>query len=48
MDDWELTLIDEAPDLPSVRQRESFWQYKLNSFAPYGLNDRDVPLENFG
>ena len=48
MEDWEVTLIDQAPDLPSVRRRESFWQYKLNSFAPDGLNDRDVPLEDFG
>ena len=48
MEDWEVTLIDHAPDLPSVRRRESFWQYKLNSFSPDGLNDRNVPLEDFG
>ena len=43
MDDWSFKIIDQADSLKRVRERESFWQYKLNSFYPKGLNDREVP-----
>jgi len=39
MEDWEFVLIDQAEDLPSVRQKESFWQYTLDTFSPNGLNE---------
>ena len=46
MEDWEVTLIDHAHDLPSIQRREMFyWQYKLNSFYPNGLNEQDVALD---
>jgi len=40
--DWEFILIDRGENLESVRKRERFWQYKLNTFVPEGLNDREV------
>ena len=45
MEDWSFTLIDKASDVDSVRKKESFWQYKLNSFTPHGLNEREVSLD---
>ena len=45
MKDWEFMLIDQADNLCSLRRRESYWQYKLNTFAPYGLNECGVPLD---
>ena len=45
MDDWSFTLIDYAKDVESVRRKESFWQYKLNSFQQDGLNERDVTFD---
>ena len=47
MDDWVVKLIDQAYDEPMLRKKESFWQYKLKTFMPNGLNERDVPV-NFG
>ena len=44
--DWSLKLIDQAGDEPTLRKKESFWQHKLNTFAPNGLNEREVPLTN--
>ena len=41
-DDWCFTLIESADTLDKVRRREAFWQIKLNTFAPDGLNERDV------
>ena len=42
-EDWLFQLIDQADTCTRVRERESFWQHKLNSFVPYGLNEREVP-----
>ena len=42
--DWEITLIDQGDNEKSVRKRERFWQYKLNTFLPEGLNDCEVPV----
>ena len=40
--DFEFTLIDQDNDLTCVRKREMFWQHKLNTFYPHGLNDCEV------
>ena len=45
MDDWRVTLIDRADNRKELRRRESFWQYKLNTFFPHGLNEKNVPGE---
>ena len=46
MGDWSYTLIDCAEDSLSLRRKESFWQYKLGTFAPEGLNTRDVTIDD--
>ena len=45
MDDWSFILIDSASGEDSVRRKESFWQFKLNTFFPTGLNEREVSLD---
>ena len=45
MDEWRVTLIDRADNRKELRRRESFWQYKLNTFFLHGLNERNVPGE---
>jgi len=42
MEDWEFTLIDQSQDLASLRKREYFWQNKLQTFLPLGLNEKEV------
>ena len=42
MEDWSVKLIDRAEDLPGALLKESFWQYKLDTYAPNGLNERFV------
>ena len=42
--DWEIKIIDQGKDADDIRRRESFWQYKLDTFQPNGLNDREVTL----
>ena len=44
-DDWEFILIDQGVNKASVRKKESFWQFKLNTFLPYGLNERTVDTD---
>ena len=42
--DWSVKLIDQADDLTSLRKKESFWQHKLKTFVPNGLNEREVSI----
>ena len=41
--DWSFQLIDRCVGREKLLQRESFWQYRLGTFLPAGLNDREVP-----
>ena len=43
MSDWKFQLIDRSYNEEQLRKRESFWQYKLETFVPKGLNERTVP-----
>ena len=44
-----IKIIDGASDVYSLRRKELFWQYKLGTFAPNGLNERaaDIELDMF-
>ena len=44
-----IKIIDGASDVYSLRRKELFWQYKLGTFAPKGLNERaaDIELDRF-
>ena len=41
-DDFSFKIIDSADDLNATRRKESFWQFKLKTFQPEGLNDHCV------
>ena len=38
IDDWEIILIDKGRNKHESRKKEFFWQYKLDTFVPHGLN----------
>ena len=42
IEDMSFKIIDCASNLRDIKKRESFWQYKLKTFLPDGLNDRNV------
>ena len=44
MSNWEITLIDQTDSVDYLRRKESFWQYKLDTFQSNGLNERDAAL----
>ena len=39
IEDWEVILIDSAETEKELRTKELFWQYKLKTFHPNGLNE---------
>ncbi|MEO0687435.1 MAG: hypothetical protein AAFY76_20890, partial [Cyanobacteria bacterium J06649_11] len=45
LDDFRFQIIDSSNTEVQLRERESFWQYKLKTFLPLGLNERKVPKE---
>ena len=47
--DVTIKIIDGAEDVFSLRRKELFWQYRLGTFLPRGLNERaaDVELDMF-
>ena len=42
MEDWSFQIIDKSYNTQQLREREAFWQFKLDTFAPRGLNERNV------
>ena len=42
IEDWVITLIDNADTLKDLRRKELYWMYKRKTCAPYGLNEKDV------
>ena len=44
-----IRMIDGADNVYSLRRKELFWQYKLGTFSPAGLNERaaDIELDMF-
>ena len=42
IEDWVITLIDSADTLKELRKKELYWMYKLKTYSPCGLNERDV------
>ena len=44
LDDVSVRIIDKL--YSGSRRRELFWQFELDSFAPRGLNSREVELEH--
>ena len=44
-----IRIIDGADNVYSLRRKELFWQYKLGTFSPAGLNERaaDIELDMF-
>ena len=40
--DREITITDHAEMEKSLKQKELRWHHKLKTYAPFGLNKRDV------
>ena len=45
IEDWEVILIDSAHSEKSLRSKELFWQYKLKTFHPDGLNEVEAIVD---
>ena len=39
-DDWQFTSIEQCETHDQLKERETFWQHRLKTFYPYGINKR--------
>ena len=39
-DDWKFTLIKQCETHEQLKEMETFWQHRLKTFYPYGLNEK--------
>ena len=44
MVDWKISIIDSAENVFELRCRESYWQHRLDTFVPNGLNERFIGI----
>ena len=42
--DWEVILFEKCETHKQLKERETFWQHKLKTFYPLGLNEREEHL----
>ena len=40
-DDWQFTLIDQCTTKSELRKRDVYWQHRLKTFFPNGLNEHE-------
>ena len=44
IDDWEFTLFEQCEAHKQLKERETFWQHRLKTFYPLGLNEKEEYL----
>ena len=44
IDDWEFTLFKQYEMHKQLKESETFWQHKLETFYPLGLNEKEEYL----
>ena len=44
IEDWKITIMDRDENVFALRRRESYWQHRLDTFIPNGLNERFVGI----
>ena len=40
--DWEITIIEHAETVKSLREKELYWHQMLKTYVPYSVNEGDV------
>ena len=42
--DWDFTLFEQCETHKQLKERETFWQHRLKTFYPLGLNEKEEYL----
>ena len=42
--DWDFTLFEQCETYKQLKERETFWQGRLKTFYPLGLNEKEEYL----
>ena len=44
IDDWDFILFEQCETHKQLKERETFWQHRLKTFYPLGLNEKEKYL----
>ena len=44
IDDWDFTLFKQCETYKQLKEKETFWQHRLKTFDPLGLNEKEEYL----
>ena len=44
IDDWKFSVFEQCETHEQLKERETFWQYRLKTFYPIGLNEKEEYL----
>ena len=44
IEDWGFTLFEQCETHKQLKERESFWQHRLKTFYPLGINEKEEYL----
>ena len=44
INDWDFVLFEQCETHEQLKERETFWQHRLKTFYPIGLNEKEEYL----
>ena len=44
IDDWNFVIFEQCETHEQLKERETFWQHRLKTFYPIGLNEKEEYL----
>ena len=44
IEDWDFVIFEQWETHAQLKERETFWQHRLKTFYPIGLNEKDEYL----
>ena len=44
--DWQFTLIEQYESHKQLKEKETFWQHRFETFYSYGLDEKNIYIKS--